>query len=89
MEGAYVKGLLAGTPSRNRLAIRCDEMRASGRGGGMMRDDTLGCTSVHQKLDARIHISHVEQKAGGGSGVYDPPAAAPFLASGPSQEHGA
>ena len=57
MEGAYVEGLLAGTPGRNRLAIRCDEMRASGRGRGMMRDDTPGCTSVHQKLEDRIHIS--------------------------------
>ena len=32
MEGAYVEGLLAGTPSRDRLAIRSNEMRASRRG---------------------------------------------------------
>ena len=47
MKGAYVEGLLAGTPGRNRLTIRCDEMRASWRGRGMMRDDTPGGTSVH------------------------------------------
>ena len=89
MKGAYVEGLLAGTPGRNRLAIRCDEMRASWRGRRMMRDDTPGCTSVHQKLEARVHISQIEQGAASGSGVYDPPAAAPCPASDPSQEHGA
>ena len=32
IKGANVKGLLAGTPNRDRLAIRSNEMRASRRG---------------------------------------------------------
>ena len=86
---AYVKGLVAGTQSRNRLAISCNEIRASGRGRGMMRDNTPGGPSVHEKLEARVHISQVEQGAAGRSSVYDPPVVAPFPASGPSQEQDA
>ena len=46
-----------------------------------MRKDAAGSSSVDEQSPARDEISEAEERAAGGSGVYNPPAAAAFPSS--------